>query len=74
MLENYYNYFITELNNKYYLYKRVGNNKRKTKIYRQLEKDILQILNKFNTEVDYNNLLKSIRDVKLMENQDPNII
>ena len=71
MLENYYNYFNTELNNKYYLYNRVGNNMRKTNIYRQLEKDILQILNKFNTEEDFNKLLKSIRDVKLMENQDP---
>ena len=37
--------------------------------YRQLEKDILQILNKFNTEEDFHKLLKSIRDVKLMENQ-----
>ena len=70
MLENYYNYFNTELNNKYYLYNRVGNNMRKTNIYRQLEKDILQILNKFNTEEDFNKLLKSIRDVKLMENQE----
>ena len=71
MLENYYNYFNTELNNKYYLYNRVGNNMKKTNIYRQLEKDILQILNKFNTEEDFNKLLKSIRDVKLMENHDP---
>tara|TARA_B100000745_G_C20043282_1_gene355608 strand:+ start:11 stop:733 length:723 start_codon:yes stop_codon:yes gene_type:complete len=70
MLENYYNYFNTELNNKYYLYNRVGNNMSKTNIYRQLEKDILQILNKFNTEEDFNKLLKSIRDVKLMENQE----
>ena len=37
--------------------------------YRKLEKDILQILNKFNTEEDFHKLLKSIRDVKLMENQ-----
>ena len=71
MLENYYNYFNTELNNKYYLYNRVGNNMSKTNIYRQLEKDILQILNKFNTEEDFNKLLKSIRDVKLMDNHDP---
>ena len=69
MLENYYNYFNTELNNKYYLYNRVGNNMRKTNIYRQLEKDILQILNKFNTEEDFHKLLKSIRDVKLMDNK-----
>ena len=71
MLENYYNYFNTELNNKYYLYNRVGNNMSKTNIYRQLEKDILQILNKFNTEEDFNKLLKSIRDVKLMDNHVP---
>jgi len=38
--------------------------------YRQLEKDILRILNKFNTEEDFHKLLKSIRDVKLMENQE----
>ena len=37
--------------------------------YRQLEKDILQILNKFNTEEDFHKLLKSIRDVKLMDNK-----
>ena len=71
MLENYYNYFNTELNNKYYLYNRVGNNMKKTNIYRQLEKDILQILNKFNTEEDFNKLLKSIRDIKLMQNPNP---
>ena len=41
---------------------------RKTNIYRQLEKDILQILNKFNTEENFMKLLKSIRDIKLMEN------
>ena len=72
MLPNYYNYFKTEINNKYYLYNKVGNNMIKTNIYRQLEKDILQILNKFNTEEDFMKLLKSIRDVKLMEN--PNLI
>jgi len=38
--------------------------------YRQLEKEILKILNKFNTEEDFNKLLKSIRCVKLMENQE----
>ena len=37
--------------------------------YRQLEKDILRILNKFNTEEDFHKLLKSIRDVKLMDNK-----
>ena len=71
MLPNYYNYFKTEINNKYYLYNKVGNNMRKTNIYRQLEKDILQILNKFNTEEDFMKLLKSIRDIKLMENPNP---
>ena len=35
--------------------------------YRQLEKEILKILNKFNTEEDFNKLLKSIRCIKLME-------
>ena len=35
----------------------------------QLEKGILQILNKFNTEEDFHKLLKSIRDVKLMDNK-----
>ena len=69
MLENYYNYFKTEINNKYYII--VGNNMRKTNIYRQLEKDILQILNKFNTEEDFMKLLKSIRDIKLMQNPNP---
>ena len=37
---------------------------------RQLEKEILKILNKFNTEEDFNKLLKSIRCIKLMENQE----
>ena len=69
MLPNYYNYFKTEINNKYYII--VGNNMRKTNIYRQLEKDILQILNKFNTEEDFMKLLKSIRDIKLMQNPNP---
>ena len=35
--------------------------------YRKLEKKILSILSKFNTEEDFIKLLKSIRDVKLME-------
>ena len=68
MLVSYYRYFNTEIDKKYYIHKRQGNNMRKINIYRQLEKDILNILNEFNTDKSFLKLLKSIRDVKLMKN------
>jgi len=37
---------------------------------RKLEKTILHILNHFNTKENFINLLKSIREIKLMENHD----
>ena len=71
MLVSYYRYFNTEIDKKYYIHKRQGNNMRKINIYRQLEKDILNILNEFNTDKSFLKLLKSIRDVKLMKNYTP---
>ena len=51
-LENYYEHFRAVIKYKIHpIY------------YRKLEKKILQILNKFNTEEDFIKLLKSIRDV-----------
>ena len=71
MLVSYYRYFNTEIDKKYYFHERQGNNMRKINIYRQLEKDILNILNEFNTDKSFLKLLKSIRDVKLMKNYTP---
>ena len=71
MLVSYYRYFNTEIDKKYYFHERQGNNMRKINIYRQLEKNILNILNEFNTDKSFLKLLKSIRDVKLMKNYTP---
>ena len=71
MLVSYYRYFNTEIDKKYYFHERQGNNMRKINIYRQLEKDILNILNEFNTDKSFLKLLKSIRDVELMKNCNP---
>jgi len=71
MLVSYYRYFNTEIDKKYYIHERQGNNMRKINIYRQLEKDILNILNEFNTDESFKKLLKSIRDVELMKNCNP---
>jgi len=68
-LPMYYNYFKNEIKNRddtFIIDRSTG----LYITYRQLEKDILKILNKFNTEEDFNKLLKSIRCIKLMENQE----
>ena len=68
-LPMYYNYFKNEIKNRddtFIIDRSTG----LYITYRQLEKDILKILNKFNTEEDFNKLLKSIRCIKLMEKQE----
>ena len=68
-LPMYYNYFKNEIKNRddtFIIDRSTG----LYITYRQLEKDILKILNKFNTEEDFNKLLKSIRCIKLMEKKE----
>jgi hypothetical protein len=69
-LQMYYKYFKNEIINRNNILILDRSSKLYINKYRKIEKDILQILNKFNTEEDFNKLLKSIRCIKLMEKQE----